>query len=627
MPTTSTRAAVPPLRLWPGVAAVSLQWLAWVGVPLAAPDYAVYGMFGGLGLAAVVLAWWLFASRAPWIDRLGALAVIGIAIFSTSFFVDRSISNGMMGLMHPIFSLPLATLGLVAGAALARHASPAGRRASIAAAIFVACAAMTLVRTGGIMGGGRSELHWRWTETAEERLLAAGPVAPRALPPPATPAPMTPAAPAVPAPASPTAEAAAPRAGIDEARVPETPSAPVAPAESAPEWPGFRGASRDSVVHGLRIDTDWTRTPPDELWRRSIGPGWSSFAVHGDLIYTQEQRGEDEIVSCYRLATGEPVWMHKDPVRFWESNGGPGPRATPTLHGDRVYTMGATGIVNVLDARTGARIWMRNAAADTGRAIPDWGFASSPLVVDDVVVVAVAGQLVGYDAATGEPRWTGPSGGAGYSSPHLAVIGGVPQVLLARGSRTLSVAPADGATLWEHSTGVASVSILQPALAPSGDVLVASGDGMGGGGVRRLAVSRAEDGWTVEERWNSRGLKPYFNDFVVHEGHAYGFDGSILAAIGLDDGERRWKGGRYGHGQLVLLPDQDVLLVLSEDGELALVSATPHKYTEVARRPALEGKTWNHPVLVGDVLLVRNGQEMAAFRLSRADPAAPDPAR
>jgi outer membrane protein assembly factor BamB len=310
------------------------------------------------------------------------------------------------------------------------------------------------------------------------------------------------------------------------------------------------------------------------------------------------------------------VWQHRDPVRFWESNAGAGPRATPTLSQGRVYSFGATGIVNALNAADGAVIWSRNAATDTGVTVPDWGFASSPLVVDDLVVVAASGQLVAYSAATGDRRWSGPTGGAGYSSPHLVTIDGVAQILLLRGSRTISVAPADGRLLWEH-TWQAGVGIVQPALVDTNGVLLTTGDAMGGVGMRRIAVTQGASGWSVDEGWTSRGLKPYYNDFVVHKGHAYGFDGSILACIDLADGNRNWKGGRFGSGQLMLLQDQDMLLVLSEEGELALVSATPDKFTEVARFKAIEGKTWNHPVLIGAVLLVRNGEEMAAFRLPR----------
>jgi hypothetical protein len=178
---------------------------------------------------------------------------------------------------------------------------------------------------------------------------------------------------------------------------------------------------------------------------------------------------------------------------------------------------------------------------------------------------------------------------------------------------TTSVVPTRGTLLWEHPWR--GNPIVQPALTPDGDVLItASAES----GTRRLAVAHGPGGWTVEERWTSLGLKPYFNDFVVHQGHAFGFDARILACIDLEDGKRKWKGGRYGNGQLMLLPDQDVLLVLSEEGQLALVSAAPDHFTELARFPAIQGKTWNHPVLVGDVLLVRNGEEMAAFRLPLA---------
>jgi outer membrane protein assembly factor BamB len=234
--------------------------------------------------------------------------------------------------------------------------------------------------------------------------------------------------------------------------------------------------------------------------------------------------------------------------------------------------------------------------------------------VDDLVIVAVSGKLAGYDAATGKPRWFGPYRGESYSSPQLMTIAGVPQVVLLSHDGATSVAPADGTVLWQHDWS--SGAIVQPVPSGDGDVLVHAVAMTVGLGIRRLAVAYASGGWTVQERWTSTGLKPYFNDFVVHDGRAYGFDGSILSCIDLADGQRKWKGGRYGSGQLVLLPEQDLLLVISEEGELVLVSASPDQFREVSRFAAIEGKTWNHPVLVGNVLLVRNGQEMAAFRLA-----------
>ena len=348
------------------------------------------------------------------------------------------------------------------------------------------------------------------------------------------------------------------------------------------------------------------------MWHRPIGPGWSSFAVQGDRFYTQEQRGDNEVVACYKATTGQPVWTHHDAARFFESNGGAGPRATPTLSNNRVYTFGATGILNALDANTGAVLWTRNVSSETNTKVPFWGFSSSPLVIGDLVIVAASGQLVAYDAASGNRRWLGPNAGGSYSSPQLVTIDGVQQVLLVTGSGTTSVTPADGKQLWSDTW--ASNSIVQPAVTADGDVLVTSQEN----GTRRIAVAHNGSGWSVQERWTSNGLKPYFNDFVVHKGYAYGFDGRILACIDLKDGERKWKGGRYGNGQLVLLPDQDLLLVLSEEGELALVSATPDQFNERAKVEAIQGKTWNHPVLVGDILLVRNGEEMAAYRLPLA---------
>jgi hypothetical protein len=622
------RAAAPfpqkPLRLWPGVVMVVLQWLPWLVLPIVAPQALMYAVLAGAALGLAIVVWWLFFSRAPWLERLAPLVLMPLAVLATKSIVHPSIANGHMGVMLPLYSIPLLSLALVAWAAASQRLARGPRSLALVGSILLACGVCTLARTDGVRGEGAAQLRWRWTPTAEERLLAQA-----GSEPPVLAAPSAAQAPVEPQPALADESQVEVPSALPAAKAPEAPREAEAGREptvlspaprastTAADWPGFRGPGRDGVFRGVRIATDWASSPPVELWRRPIGPGWSSFAVQGDLVYTQEQRGNDEEVSCYRLATGEPGWTHRDPARFWESNAGPGPRATPTLAHGRVYTLGATGILNALDAGSGAVVWSRNAAADTKVEVPGWGFTGSPLVVGNAVIVATSGRLAAYDAATGEPRWLGPDGGAGYSSPHLATFDGVAQVLLLRGARSTSVAPADGTLLWEHK-GEPGVSILQPSLTADGDVLVAGGDAMGGTGIRRLAVAHGPGGWTATERWLSKGLKPYFSDFVVHEGHAYGFDGSILSCIDLEDGTRKWKGGRYGHGQLVLLPEQDLLLVLSEEGELALVGATPGSFTEIARVPAIEGKTWNHPVLAGDTLLVRNDREMAAFRLRTA---------
>jgi outer membrane protein assembly factor BamB len=599
--------------LWPGVVAAGLLCLIRFVSPLIFPEVGAFAIIGGIVGALAIVVWWLFFSRAAWLEKLGALAVMIVAPILVLRVVHESIATGMMGMMLPLYSVPVMSVALVAWAVTTRHLSNGIRRSSLVASILLACGAFALLRTGGVIGAG-SEIHWRWTPTPEERLLSQANDEPAPLPPAPVATEVTrepvvpPAASEVPLPV-PTHDAEKPAA--TSATHAPTPAV----AANDAEWPGFRGPDRDSSVHGVRIDTDWSRTPPVQLWRRPIGPGWSSFAVRGDLIYTQEQRGDDELVSAYKMSTGEPVWRHRDSVRFWESNGGAGPRATPTLNNNRVYSFGATGILNAIDASSGKLLWSRNVAAETKTEVPGWGFTSSPLVIDDVVIVAADATLVGYDAATGRPRWVGPVHHGSYSSPHRTTIDGVPQVMLIGGSGVTSLAPANGKVLWEHPWQ--GVAIVQPALTPDGVVINTIG-GTGGNGTRRLTVTHGPSGWNVEERWTSNGLKPYYNDFVVHKGYAFGFDGSILACIDMETGKRVWKGGRYGNGQLLLLPDQDLLLVLSEDGNMVLVDATPGEFKEIARVPAIEGKTWNHPVLIGNVLLVRNGEEMAAFRLSLA---------
>jgi outer membrane protein assembly factor BamB len=582
------------LRVWPGIVAVVLQWIFRFGVKELFPGIQGFGyaVIGSLAFFLVIIVWWAFFSRARWRERLGALGLMAVAVFATWFLKHESMWLQWLF----AYAVPVLSLAFVTWAVVTRRLPDRVRYATMAATILIACGAWLLLRQDGINGDHNATFGWRWSPSAEERLLAQ-----QAAEPAMTSSAPVPAVPAV----TPTNAQPTPSPATTES--PKTPVAPVA--ESRVDWPGFRGPRRDGVVRGVKIKTDWAASPPVKMWKRPVGPGWSSFAVNGDLVYTQEQRGDNEVVACYRASTGQPVWTHSDKARFFESNAGAGPRGTPTLSNGRVYAFGATGILNVLDAKTGAVVWTRNAATETNTKTPFWCFSSSPLVIDDMVVVAAAGQLVAYETATGKQRWVGPKNGGSYSSPQLATINGVAQVLLTSDGRLTSVSPADGKQLWQHEW--AANSIVQPAVIASDNVLVTSQEA----GIRRIALTNNAGAWSVAERWTSNGLKPYFNDFVVHKGHAFGFDGRILSCVDLSNGERKWKGGRYGNGQLVLLPDQDLLLVLSEEGELALVEARSDQFTELAKVPAIQGKTWNHPVLVGSMLLVRNAEEMAAFRL------------
>ena len=571
----TTQIALPaprkPFRLWPGIVAVVLQWIGWFVVPAVLPwsQAPFIGLLVGVLGGLAILLWWLLFSRAPWVERIGAPVLIVGAVILTKRVVHPSIAGGAMGMLLYVYAIPVFGLALVAWAVVTRRFTTAARRLALIVAIVFGCSVFMVIRTGGLTAEFDNDFHWRWSKTPEQRLLAQA-----------------------------TAESPAPSS---------------VPAATSTEtgWSGFRGPQRDSVVHGVKIKTDWSATPPVQMWRRPVGPAWSSFAVYNGRLYTQEQRGEEEDVACYDLNTGKPVWKHSDAARFYESNGGPGPRATPTLNNGRVYAQGATGIVNVLDATTGAVVWTRNSVSDTGAKVPGWGIAGSPLVVNDLVIVAASGTLVAYDLANGNPRWIGPTGGVGYSSPQLVTIAGVQQVVLLNSNGAISVSLADGKLLWEHKWE--GVPIVQPGVAPNGDLLVSVSESSG---LRRLAVAQAAGGWTVQERWTSEDIYPWFNDFVVHKGYAFGFNGSSLVCVNLEDGKLKWKGKRYGYGQLILLPDDDVLLIVSEQGEIALAKAAPDQFTELAHFPALEGKTWNHPVLVGNVLLVRNDHEMAAFRLS-----------
>ena len=388
-------------------------------------------------------------------------------------------------------------------------------------------------------------------------------------------------------------------------------------ATSPNDFPQFRGPARDGRVEGVRLGRDWVTHPPHELWRRPVGSGWSGFAVVGQLAITQEQREDQEVVTAYDLVSGEPRWSHAAPGFFENTLGGDGPRATPTVEGGEVFTFGPTGLLRALELSTGRLLWSRQAAEENGGKRPEWGYAGSPLLVGELVVVTVGGEagqsLVAYHRKSGDKAWSGGSDRAGFSSPQLASLDGHQQILIFNQSSVAGHDPQDGRLLWSFPWSAKQPNVAQPVLLTDHSLLVSSGYGVGSA---RLEVRRAGASWTVQELWQNNQMKAKFSNLVRHGGKIYGLDDGIFACLDPESGQRCWKEGRYGHGQMLLVGD--LLLLLSESGELVLIEPNPAGLAELARFPVLSGKTWNTFALSGNKLLVRNSQEAACFELPLA---------
>jgi len=381
------------------------------------------------------------------------------------------------------------------------------------------------------------------------------------------------------------------------------------------DFPGYLGANADGTVHGVRLARDWAANPPREIWRREIGSGWSGFAIAGDFAVTQEQRGGEERTTCHDLRSGEILWSHAEAVRHDEPLGGPGPRATPAISGERVFSLGATGILNALDLRSGEPIWRVDLTEVAGVGRPIYGFSASPVVHQGRVVVVAGGSagrsLWAFDELTGETVWSGGNAPCGYATPVFGAIAGREQWVVLNEGSVNGIAADDGTLLWSQAWPQPTEETAQPKLLSGDRVLVSSGYGVG---AKMYRVHARETGIDVETLWESIRLKAKFSDFVIHGDHVYGLDDGILTAVSLADGSRSWKNGRYGHGQLLLVGD--LLLIQAEDGSVALVAARPDEYLEHGRIDVLDGKTWNHAALSGSSFLVRNAREVVLLELA-----------
>jgi outer membrane protein assembly factor BamB len=535
--------------------------------------------FLSLAVALVLLIWWSFNRRVP-----GRIRLLVIASAIGGLVAAQLLAHKSVGPFPFIYGLPLMFTAWALWLLLARGAGRRAWTAGMIVALVAPVAAFALVRAEGLLGNGLPDFAWRWNRSAEERYAQGGS-----------------------APAAPPTTAATSRPATVMLR--------------PGDWPGFRGPRRDGVVRDALppVATDWENAPPRQLWRRPIGAGWASVTIVDGRLFTIEQRGEQEAVVCLSADTGSEIWSHVEPGRFWDFLSAAGPRATPTFADGRIYAQGATGMLLCLDAATGQKIWSRDVLADSGGKLPEWGVCASPLVTDGVAVTFASGEgkkgLLAYRADTGAPAWSADAGMRSYSSPHLATIAGKPQVLFL-GDRGLSARePSSGAPLWSYEVPGQEPRSCQPM--PVGDgqqVLVSRGMEVPTDLID-LKPGGADGAVTVAKRWTSRDLKPSFNDFVVHAGHAYGFDGRMFACVELAGGTRRWKKGRYGTGQVILLEALRLLVVLADDGRAVLVRANPDAFEELGSFQAINGKSWNHPAFAHGRLYVRNAEEIACYEL------------
>lgn len=575
----------PPLNMKPAVIIVALLGavvtLPGMIVPLTMIHFTSM-QFGPILGALAIAIWWLTSPAYPWRTRWRSLAVAVVTMVALIWA-----SHSSLRILLLIYGLPIALTILVAGLLVTRGMAWPSRRIYAWTAFAITFLAALFVRVGTIDAAFKFSLIPRWIPTAEDEFLA-------------------------------TINANAPKfADV------KTYDLPMLPADD--DWAEFRGPRRDGIVRGVSMSTDWESNPPRELWRKPVGPAWSSFCVVGPLFFTQEQRGDSEAVVAYEVASGEPVWTHQTEGRFEASMGGIGPRATPTYHEKFLYVTGASGRIQKLDAATGDVVWQYDMVKELEVPLPMWGFASSPLVVEtgdlaEVIVFAGGGPdygVVSLNAADGLVRWTSDVGTHGYSSAQLATIDGIRQILIVSNFGLQSFAPESGVQLWRHDWDIGQMArTTQPTvLAIDTGAAVYLGTGYGNG-TMRIDVARDGDTWTTDERWTAN-LKPYFNDMVHSGGVLYGFDGPIFMAIDAETGDKLWKKGRYGHGQVLMVGDDDVMIVLTESGELVLVRANADKLDEITRFPSIEGVTWNHPVIAGGKLFVRNAETMVAYELPR----------
>lgn len=533
--------------------------------------------FGPALIAMLIFGWWLSFSRSNWSERIvGFVAMIG-GLIATVALMHPSMRD--VGVIVMAFPMGAAAFGVML--VLLRKMRPRVRTGLAIVVGTLVLLSTTLLKTDGVWGNFAMGLDWRWSPTGEDRLK----------------------------------EYAAANGGAD--RSIDLPNEQMAESLSLVSWPGFRGPNSDGVQRGTVIDRDWAANPPKEIWRVPTGAAWSSFVSAGDLLFTQEQRGDEETIVCYRASDGSQVWTSAIPSRFFEPLGGLGPRATPALDAESIYAMGAEGFLIAVNAIDGKLKWKVDLRDEASRVVPMWGFSASPFVYQDLVLIYAGGAgdkgVIAFDSKTGEVRWTGPCGKDSYASVQKVVINDRDLLAILSNEGLHLYNPEDGKVELDYQWPHEGYRALQPQVVDGDKILIPTGMGSG---TQLVSINQVDGSLVAEEVWTSRKLKSDFNDCVISGDYIYGFDDMIFICISLKDGTAKWKKGRYGKGQVLLLADSNALIVQGEKGEIVLLDANPEQHTELGRLDGVEGKSWNHPIVVGNRLFARSADEAVCYELA-----------
>ena len=377
---------------------------------------------------------------------------------------------------------------------------------------------------------------------------------------------------------------------------------------AAADWPQFRGPNRDGISPETAVLKSWPASGPKVLWKAPLGEGYSQVVSAKGRLYTLAEQGQEQAALAFDAATGKRLWRTRID-REYRDGQGDGPRSTPTVDGALVYVLSAHGKLAALRTANGQVAWQHDLRAEYGANPPQWGVSTSPLVEGNLLIVNVGGagnkSIVAFDKTNGKPVWASQGDGAGYSAPIAITVRGVRQVIVFTADAILSISPKDGRLFWRSGWKTDyDVNAATPIFLPPDKLFVSSGYGTGSA---LLQINRTN----VTEVWRSRGMKNQFSSSVLHNGILYGFDNATFKAIDAATGNERWKQRGFGHGSLILAGDH--LIVLSDRGKLALVSATPEEYRELGNAQVLEGKCWTSPSLADGRLYVRNEEKLIAL--------------